>query len=82
MHTSYDHYPHWSAPVLLLPAAQQPARRFEKRGGYMICTACQLAAAYCACERQAIEEQPAQEHGADSASLEQRIRECVKQAMS
>jgi hypothetical protein len=77
---SYDHYPHWSAPALL-PAAQQPARRFEKRGGYMICTACQLAADYCACARQAGEEQPAQEHGADSASLDQRIRECVKQAM-
>jgi hypothetical protein len=50
----YDHYPHWSAPILLLPAAQQPARRFEKRGSYMICTAnvgWQLQ--YCACARQA-----------------------------
>jgi hypothetical protein len=77
MHTSYDHYPHWSAPVLLLPAAQQPARRFEKRGGYMICTACQLAAAYCACERQAETEQAEEEHGADAASLQQRIIECA-----
>jgi hypothetical protein len=78
----YDHYPHWSAPILLLPAAQQPARRFEKRGSYMICCECRMAADYCACARQDVEEQAAQEHGADSASLEQRIRECVKQAMS
>lgn len=45
-----DHYPFFDAPPQS-PQTPPPARRYAIRYGVAYCLACNLAVAYCACER-------------------------------
>lgn len=68
---SAPQYPPGGTPAQ--PAPVTPPRVYRKFGGYLICTTCNMAREYCACDKQPPPPPPTGD-GVDS-SLEKRVRD-------